>query len=368
MKRAIVVDDELPAVRKLSRMLAETGLVEIAATFTDPAQAAAFLQDQYVDLAFLDIEMPAMDGFELADRLLKLCGGVHIIFVTAFSEYAVEAFRVNALDYLLKPVDRERLDLALSRVPDLSKNVADTAAKPVQVTCFGKFGVTIGGEYLKFRTAKAEELFAYMVDNNGKPVSRNYIIDTFWTDYDGDRGLILFNTTLYYLKKAFMDRGVQLDIDYSRGSYRLNIQKFACDAIAFENKLSAQKSVSAANIGEYERLLAGYKGDYMEHNDYDWAVQRRISLKEKYAGLLLLVSNYYLAAGQPQKAVELLKEGLIKDPLNRLLNYELLRELKSSNDTVSLLKYYEIYSRRLKKELSEEPDTECRTLVQCHLK
>lgn len=362
MKHAIIVDDEKPAIDKFLKMLNQTGKIAVDGAFMDPNEALAFISVQKVDIAFLDIEMPGMDGFELANRITEILGSVQIVFVTAYSEYAVEAFRLNALDYLLKPVDMERLQLALGRIHEESNAVKQNESA-VKVTCFGKFTVSINGEQLKFRTAKAEELFAYLIDSEGKNVHRNHIIDSFWMDYEGDRGMILFNTTLYYLKKAFIQKGAQLKIEYNRGSYQLDLEKIECDAIDFMNRIRNLKPVSSQTIKHYEDALALYTNDYFEQNEYDWAVKKRMDLKEKYTSLLFEVFKYYMQEGNATQAIEALKIGLHRDPLNKVLNFELLKELKKSNDMVALLKYYERYKKHLETELGMEPDNECKDLV-----
>ncbi len=111
--RAFVVDDEALAVKRLTRMLVETGRVEIAGSATNPAEALAFLRAHPVDLLFLDIQMPALTGFELLEQL---DAQPLVIFTTAFDQHALRAFEVNSVDYLLKPVEAERLARALDKV------------------------------------------------------------------------------------------------------------------------------------------------------------------------------------------------------------------------------------------------------------
>jgi two-component system, LytTR family, response regulator len=111
--RAYIVDDEQLAVQRLTRMLAATGRVEIAGSATDPEAALAFLRAHPVDVLFLDIQMPVMTGFELLERLDT---DPVVIFTTAYDHYALNAFAVNSIDYLLKPIDAERLDRALDKL------------------------------------------------------------------------------------------------------------------------------------------------------------------------------------------------------------------------------------------------------------
>jgi two-component system LytT family response regulator len=111
--RAFVVDDEPLALKRLSRLLEATGRVEIVGRATDPARALAQLADEAVDVLFLDIQMPALSGF---DVLARLPNAPMVVFTTAYDRHAVAAFEVNAVDYLLKPIGRDRLDATLDRL------------------------------------------------------------------------------------------------------------------------------------------------------------------------------------------------------------------------------------------------------------
>ena len=115
--RAVIVDDETHCITTLAWEL-ETSCpdCEVVASFTDSTEALARLPTLEHDVLFLDIEMPQLNGFELLNRLGPEHRG-HLIFTTAYSEYAVKAFKYSAVDYLLKPVDRDDLVSALAKVP-----------------------------------------------------------------------------------------------------------------------------------------------------------------------------------------------------------------------------------------------------------
>jgi two-component system LytT family response regulator len=115
--RAFVVDDERLAVQRLSRLLTETGRVVVAGSATDPHEALEALGGTDVDVAFLDIQMPEMTGLELVERLNR---DIPVIFTTAYDRYALEAFAVNSIDYLLKPVETARLEKALDKLERFS--------------------------------------------------------------------------------------------------------------------------------------------------------------------------------------------------------------------------------------------------------
>src|SRR5262245_2443768 len=117
MLRAYIVDDERLAVDRLTRLLDATGRVRIAGSTTDPEAAIAELRELDVDVLFLDIQMPGLTGFDLLEQLER---DVPVVFTTAYDQYALEAFSVNSIDYLLKPIEAERLDRALDKLTRLA--------------------------------------------------------------------------------------------------------------------------------------------------------------------------------------------------------------------------------------------------------
>lgn len=127
--RTVIVDDEPLAREKIRGMLEKESDFEIVAECADGAEAIAAIKDEKPDLAFLDIQMPEMDGFELLEQFESdelPC----VVFVTAFDEYAVKAFEVHAIDYLLKPFDSERFQGALGKIKErIGGNVQDIQSR-----------------------------------------------------------------------------------------------------------------------------------------------------------------------------------------------------------------------------------------------
>jgi two-component system LytT family response regulator len=111
--RAYLVDDEPLALERLRRLLERTGRVEVTGSTTEPEKAVAALAADPPDVCFLDIQMPRLDGFEV---LARLPHQPIVIFTTAYDQYALKAFGVNSVDYLLKPVEPEALERALKKV------------------------------------------------------------------------------------------------------------------------------------------------------------------------------------------------------------------------------------------------------------
>jgi two-component system, LytTR family, response regulator LytT len=113
--RTVLVDDEQLARDELSYLLSRIDGIEVVGQAGDGVEALATIKRLQPDVVFLDIQMPGLTGFEVARRMIDHQLSSHIIFVTAFDQHAIEAFEVNAVDYLLKPVDPTRLETALQR-------------------------------------------------------------------------------------------------------------------------------------------------------------------------------------------------------------------------------------------------------------
>ncbi len=139
MLRAIIVDDEAPARSELKFLLDETGEVEVAAEAANVREAIEKLKDVGADIMFLDVNMPGADGLQLAEALSRLKCPPAMIFVTAYSEHAVKAFEVNAIDYLVKPVETARLAKAIEKVKaHITAAGKPTAAERIPVEKAGK--------------------------------------------------------------------------------------------------------------------------------------------------------------------------------------------------------------------------------------
>lgn len=139
--RVLLVDDEPPARRRLERLLRDSKRVEVSGIAGNVEEALNIVSLGQVDAAFVDVQMPGGDGFSFLDR----ASDVAIVFVTAYAEFAVRAFEVEAVDYLLKPVEAERLALALDRVESSLSNVRKERAASQVLT----LPISTGARFVK---------------------------------------------------------------------------------------------------------------------------------------------------------------------------------------------------------------------------
>jgi Response regulator containing CheY-like receiver and SARP domains len=142
---------------------------------------------------------------------------VEIVFATAYDQYALEAFRVNALDYLLKPLSVEEVEKTVARLLKRKGGVAAAHHKLCshgRIDCFGKLSAygAGSGQPVKWRTAKTEELFAYLLQHLEKEVPKWKICEALWPEYDAEKVDIHLHTTVYKMKKVLTSANIQFNL------------------------------------------------------------------------------------------------------------------------------------------------------------
>jgi two-component system LytT family response regulator len=196
MIRAFLLDDEPLAVKRLTRLLNATSRVEIIGSSTDPVEAQPQIARERPDVLFLDIQMPGMTGFEL---LSKIDPQPLIVFTTAWDQYALQAFEVNSVDYLLKPIEAQQLDRALNKVdrivrgnearPDVQQLLAKwaAAAEKSQPEYMDRIASRTGDRVELVDLSRITHFFASDKLTWAATPAKNYIVD--YTIQDLERKL-----------------------------------------------------------------------------------------------------------------------------------------------------------------------------------
>lgn len=248
----ICVDDEplsVKVLKNLCEQIEEIGEINI---FTSSLDALSFAKKNSIDIAFLDVDMPSMDGILLASNLRELYPKINIIMTTAYAQYAVEALSLDCSGYLMKPISLDSLkhQLEVLRFP-LQEEVPHT----IEIHCFGNFEILCDGYAVRFAHFKTLELLAYLVDRNGARCTNAQILATLWDD---DKN---HNEYLKIIKRdligTFSDLGIDDLVKTARGQIRLHKELVKCDYFDYiDNK-----------------NLDLFKGEYMEQ--YSWAEERK---------------------------------------------------------------------------------------------
>ena len=240
--RAICVDDEELILARTVFQVKKTKIFDSVESFMDASEALAYLDSEKAELALLDIDMPEIGGLELAAGMKKKCPDIRIIFLTGYSEYAVDAYAMHATGYLLKPIAYTRLlseiEYALEdQGGGKSGKKKEKPGAKVRVETFGYFNILADGKPVNFRRSKAKELIACLVDRQGKFVSRKDLFYILWEDDDYDRAKQkYFDTIIRSLRDTLEEYDIADIFEMDKGQMRIVPEKIDCDLYRFLEK------------------------------------------------------------------------------------------------------------------------------------
>jgi two-component SAPR family response regulator len=368
MINAVLIDDEEIALDLLDILLAEIGGVTVTGKFLHAADALNHMAASDVDLVFLDIEMPGMNGLYAAERLAAIHPSAQIIFVTAYHEYAVDAFDVNAMDYLLKPLSKIRLVKALERFgkrqdahrTDAAEHPAAARTDPVMLAplrlrVLGSLELFGAGDSLvAWRTKKVKELFAYLWHTQGEPVHRHRILADLWPDTEAVRAQQIFHTTMYHLRSLLKKLGFPNAVSFADERYVMRTDCVHSDAQTLMMRL---RKPGGEPIGD---MLALYRGDLLEAEAYTWAVPMRLQLRSDY--VRLLERSIRAATDEEQEAIW--RNLIALEPYSEMYYDEMLHLLAGRGDIAAIRKLYEELKDRLNKELGMQPSARIRSFME----
>jgi len=268
--KTILVDDEIWMMKQFEVECALIDEIEIVSTFTSGTAALAYARHNTVEFALLDIEMPGIGGIELAKELKKLYPTIIIVFVTAHKRYLEEFIHMKADYFVFKPYTKEDVEDILNRAKLLSKRLK----KRIYIRTFGNFEVFADDRPVHFKSSKAKELLAYMVDRRGGILKSREAFAVIWEDrgiYDKSNSA-LFRKVLLRLRESLEEAGIgELLMTESHGRV-LNADMFDCDLYDFyEGK---------------EESIKYFSGEYM--NQYSWSentLSNLIEIKNKIHNL-----------------------------------------------------------------------------------
>ncbi|MFN6432308.1 hypothetical protein EUCA11A_40020 [Eubacterium callanderi] len=251
MLKTILVDNEPWQIKRLAAELEESDVFEVVGLFERASMALAYAEQNPVEFALLDIEMPGMNGIVLAEKLQILHPGIIIVFVTAYSQYVLDALKIKA-DYLvLKPYSKEDVEDALSR----ARLLAPRQQKRVFMRTFGSFEMFVDHNPVSFSSARAKELLAFLVDRRGVVSSRDMLAAMWEEKPYNDSSLSLCRVTTARLRHELEEHQIEELLVESRRGRSLDESLFDCDYYKF--------------LDEGSNAEFPFMGEYM--SQYSWA-------------------------------------------------------------------------------------------------
>ena len=258
----LYVDDEQPALDNFKLTLERCEGVSDLKLFLQEEDALEWAKFHEVDVAFLDIEMRRRQGISMAKKLKELRPDIRIIFVTAHTQYALDAFSVDAIGYILKPYSvrevQKELDKAAAFAP-----IVQRKAK-IEVETIPDFVLKVDGKCIYFGRSKVEELLALLVDRGINGITTGEAISYLWPERSNDiKTQTLFRVTFKRLVEALNEMGIGYIIGTHDRKKYIKTEMIDCDLYRI---LDGEKEAGINYNGEYMRRYSWAEGQIAQLN------------------------------------------------------------------------------------------------------
>ncbi|MGN7414658.1 response regulator [Paenibacillus sp. SAF-068] len=311
--RVILVDDEYLALSRLNKLLEEREDCEVIGSFLTAQEAIDQIELHLPEIVFMDVQMPGMNGIEATERIHEVSPGTEVIFTTAYNEHALTAYGLEVLDYIMKPVTRDRLEKTMKmyqrRMVPATLNTAEGPSMVIR--CLGMLQVQLHPneppKLMKFRTTKIRELFAYLLHHRNKPIKRDTLLELLWPELDERRGISNLHSGIHRLRSMMNDfmGEDKIFIRYQQFGYLLETGEFRIDVEEWESRLNQLSLLSSSTLAEHRQTSDQYEGKYYGEDDYVWAELERQRLHALWRNHAMQLAEYYIELGQHTEALTL---------------------------------------------------------------
>ncbi|OAS19000.1 response regulator [Paenibacillus oryzisoli] len=365
--KVILVDDDTTMHLILNKMLRKLPEVHVVGTFTDTKSAAAFLHAHTdIGLAFVDIAMKGENGMEFAARIGSSGSPVQLVFVTSHKDFALEAYELSVIDYLVKPVSQERLQRAVHRaiVNWRAFHSPSTPLAPephtdrIVITALGDIVVSNEAGRVKWISRKCAELFAYLLLQRGRRIPRSKLVTDIFGGMEQAGAENYLNTTVYQLRKSLEPLGMREVIRSENDGYVLELSDCLIDYVEFEAQVEELQTMDASQVEialGAERL---YTGDLFGDKAYVWAIHETERYTQMYAAFVKRLVAALISLGDTSSASKLLLKLNEHNPLDESVIRHLMIIREMTGDKKSLNALYTNYVRLLNQELGIRPSEE----------
>lgn len=364
MVKTIVIDDEWYNLEETSEFVEQTHFFHVEGKYQNPILAIQEIDQIHPEVAFIDIELPEMDGITVAEKLLEKNPSIIIVFITSYNQYAVKAFDLNAMDYILKPIKRERFSQMVEKIKKEMNFRLQNVAKTLTIRCFGTFTVMIGGVVVKWERAKAEELFAYLLVHHDQFTHKDKIIEELWPGYEQEKALKILQTAVCKIRNLFASTKDSVKLEYSGSKYCLTINGADCDLFCIEQCMDTFDIDDPYTYQAIERACAIYSSGLLTEAGYLWSIQSNQQLQDQLMQRLSEIHKRYSISDNDQSVVQILKCMVKMTPSDEKLNYELMKAYQEQQDYQAVQKHYQWLEAVLKQQYDLLPSKEIQVMVQ----
>lgn len=363
--KIMLVDDEQPMLDEISYLLGKYADVQVLAAFLHPLRAVAFIEesiaqgDSLPDAVFMDIDMPQINGLETALKLQVLHPSILIVFVTAYSSYALESFQVHPLDYLLKPVKESQFNQTIEYIRkqvQLLQYNHENRKKSMYIKCFGCFQIDLPHEEeIKWGTRRVKELFMYLIDRDETPATHNELITAVFGGVNDRKTANNLYVTIYKLRQLLQRIDPNQEYLRLKPDMVLKVVPGVCDYTDFMRFARQNPLIHSDNAQAAAAVLKLCRGSYLPDIDSSWSEQTASAVEVEYERIALGLALFYVNAGRSPEAEKVLLNLIVRNPLSEEGYTSLLDIYILNNNRQDYVLIYQQYINMLKKELNVKP-------------
>lgn len=366
--KVILVDDEPAMHLILRKMLVKFPGIEVAGSFTDTKSAASFVRESGdIELAFVDISIPGESGTEFAAKMEVSNPPLQIVFVTSYKEYALRAYELSVLDYIVKPVSQERLGRTMNRVLAnrqqtrqslaLAGAVTEQPGKTV-ITALGDVSISNERGRVKWISRKCAELFAYLLLHHGRRIPRSRLVEDIFGGMVVTNAESYLNTTVYQLRKSLETIGLREVVRSENDGYALELKDATIDFVEFARQVEALQPNEVRYMERSLQVERMYTGSLFGDKAYMWAIYETERYEELYISLVKKLAELLISIGDTPAASKLLLKLSERNPLDDSVVRLLMTIQELNGDKKGLTAIYTDYVRLLSRELGIRPSKE----------
>lgn len=357
----VCVDDEALSLQFLERQLNKLDSIDVLATFTNPLEGQQFIIGQEVDVALLDIQMPQIKGIELAEQLLEAKPDLKIVFITAYSSFAVDAFKLNAIDYLVKPIKLDRLQITMERIEKQmseKEQAENLSIEKLRIKLIPFLAFEDDDEVFKplhWRTAKSQELFLYLLQYHGDLIEKSSILDILWGEHEIEKAYALLYTTIYNVRKQLKPFHDHIILHNQSDGYFLELRHVEIDVEKWEKELDRLPPVGDLTIDAYEDVMKLNQGTYLANYDYTWLEAERHRLDRLWIHTANEIAAYYVKKDKVIAAMNWYLLVLTRFPTMEEAHFNLMKLYEYNGDFTWMMHQYNELNKMMREEMGAKP-------------
>lgn len=367
----VIINDEPLLLNTLKSKLEQVKQINKIFTYTDPYDALNNIEHDNPEAVFLDVEIEPINGIDLAEVIKNKFPRMKIVFVTSCKDYAIQAFDLNAVDYLIRPVYEERLHETISRI---RKGYAvevevERISKPspkVQIeehpktVCFFN-SMKFLNQYqeevsVQWRTRKTQELFALLVHHRGKKLRKDVIVEQLWPNHKWQNGMSLLYNSIYYLRRTLKDIDFNIEIKNEENTYTLVMNDVQLDIQNWQNHIDSLPELTSETYLHHKKVIHMYKGDYLNEHSYHWSEIEKKHWRSIWLYHIRKVVDFLIKKEEFFEAINLYHYVQDIYPTGEESYFNLMKLYNKVNDKDAVETQYHMLKKILENEYQVEPN------------